>query len=130
MTNIYKNSKVVTELFDMEQIRYSTWIYNERYDFYYDIILTDKEIVIVGKDIVSEHFLSRIAACVVYYGTLNAKYAENYAGMRYDWSYGDGEIKIDFLDLSGEKWRIEFKQARFEEARQFFIELKNKIRDI
>ena len=48
----------------------------------------------------------------------------------YGESYADGEIIIYFWEWSVKEWRIEFKQARVEEARQFFIELRNKTRDI
>lgn len=130
MTYSFKNPQFVTALFDVNQIRYSTWIYNERHDFYYDIILTDQELAIIGKDIVSEHFLSKISSCVAYFGTLDEEYDENYADEQYDWRYGDGEIIICFSDWAGKEWRIDFKQARFEDARQFFIEFRNKVRDI
>lgn len=130
MTYTFKNPQIVSELFDVDQIRYLTWTYNERHDFYYDIILTDKELAIVGKDIVSEHFLSKISSCVAYFGSLDDEYDENYDDFSSRWGYGDGEIMIYFSDCSGKEWEIIFKQARFEEARQFFIELRNKTRYI
>lgn len=129
MTMVFKNPQIVGELFDVEQVKYFTWVYNERYDFYYDIILTDKELTIIGKDIISTHVFSKISSCVAYFGDTDDEYEENYNEMDFDWmwSYGDGDISITFSDWSGKDWRIMFDAQRFLEAKQLFIELKKKL---
>lgn len=124
----FKNEEITNELFDVQQIKYATWIYDEDYDSYFDVVLSDKSLTIVGQDIISEHMLSKIGKCVAYFGVDDESYFYNYWDKDLDWRYGDGDILISVSDCSGQEWGLAFNQERFLEAKTFFIELRNLIR--
>ena len=124
----FKNINIVKELYDIEQIKYSTWIYDEEYNCYFDVVVTEKAITIAGHDIVDIHLHSKISRCGTYFGVYDENYDYNYWDYDHAWdAYGDGEILIFFSDCSGNECRLVFQQGRFNEAKNLFAVLNNLI---
>lgn len=117
----YKNSRIVEEIFDSNQVKYATWIYDEEYDIYFDIVLTDRFITVIGKDIIDTQLFTKISHGVAYFGDNDDDYSYNCWNYDIDWnwSYGDGEIVVYFTDWSGNDYTLLFQQGRFMEAQRF-----------
>ena len=123
----FKNPSIVKEIFDSNQIIYATWLYDEDYDFCFDIILTEKSLNVIGKDVIDTHFFSRIGHCVAFFGDEDENYFYNYWNHDRDWTYGDGEILVFFSDGAGNEYGLSFQQGRFKEAQKFFLKLREMI---
>lgn len=123
----FKNPSIANEIFDSNQVIYTTWIYDEEYDFYFDIVMTEKSITVIGKDVIDTHYYSKIGHCVAYFGDDDENYWYNYWDHDRDWTYGDGEILVFFSDWAGNEYGLVFQQGRFKEAQKFFIKLREMI---
>lgn len=122
----FKNTKQVAELFDIGQIKYTSWVYTDDTRQYFDLIITDNMISVVGEDIITDILLKHIVYCGAYFGPDEEEYDENYFHAHpWHWRFGTGGMLIYLADLSGREWRIVFNVARFEDAKKFYVCLRN-----
>lgn len=115
----FRNQKIVNELVDENQVRYYTWTFSN--NGYWDIIVLENRLMIVGMDMVSSFPWNKISYYGAYFGNEDPEYEENYIFQsECDWIFGDGEFCLYFGDISGCEWWVMLDRARFEDAKMLY----------
>lgn len=121
-----KNSSVNLEnyLIPGEVVQYITWSRDTDLSIDYDIILTNKRMIVISSDYVDCFTYRKISHLHIYYGDLSENYPENY--MRYTddyWRFGTGTIYVLFGLDNSDNFAVCFTTGRFEKAKQLYLEL-------
>lgn len=122
-----KNSKVnlKNHLISGETIQYTTWSRDAELSIDFDIILTNRRIIVISCDYVDSFIYKKINHLHIYYGDISEDYNENYIAYVGHWGFGTGSIYVIFNLDSSDYFSVAFPSGRFDEAKQFYEELSS-----
>lgn len=113
----FKHGKLTESFLGEVPVKYATWVYHSKHKCYFDIIITEQKLMIVGMDIVVNCPFKRISDYGVYFGDLVEDYGENYYVRNgCDWEFGSGEFIFFINEMTNDKeWFISFPNSRKED---------------
>lgn len=81
-------------LLDSETVKYYTWVYKNELNIYYDIVLTEKRIIMIGNDCVTSYIYKQISDIMIYHGN-----DEEYPSTVFHWYFGSSGMLSDIYKI-------------------------------